>query len=120
MSTIPINSFLYIIILLVLLTFAFFVVFLGTEFYFYPYPEIDTFFSSGFSKDNFVKFNKGMYKNKVISLLGEPLSRFSTGYECWNYSGDGKAAPLDFAWISYRVCFDHNRVVSKPVVVLLD
>lgn len=122
----------------------------STEGYFHPYPYIDTRLSKNFSWKNYEDINRGMTKNNVQSLLGDPLDSFSAiggnfgikegeldpinnalsvagqsqslHSECWQYSTDGGTyAFWDFAWISVNVCFDEDgNVKNKNQTIFYD
>jgi hypothetical protein len=102
-----------------------------TEQYFFPYPEIGTVFSEGYSEANFDQIRAGMSEAEVITLLGEPLNRdrmtvsFTQGVRSaamptgsgamWSYSHDNAAGIWDFAWLGRFVYFDEAGRVTGTV-----
>ena len=88
------------------------------ESYFFPYPEIDTYFAPDFSFKKVEKLSVGESRKEVEKKIGQPLGETYPAAKldglpkkykyCKTYSQDGKAAPLDFAWIIVNVCYDEN------------
>jgi hypothetical protein len=108
-----------------------------TEQYFFPYPEIGTVFSEGYSEANFDQIRAGMSEAEVIELLGEPLDRdrmilsFNQGARSaampagssamWSYSHDNAAGIWDFAWLGRFIYFDEaGRVTGTLKWVFYD
>jgi len=87
-------------------------IYLYSEMHFLFYPYIDTKFSKGFLWENFNKIAPGAEKEKVLSLLNEPLEKFKANeFECWFYSTDGKLWPYaDFSYYRVEVCFRGDKV----------
>ncbi|MFH1188013.1 MAG: hypothetical protein V1688_04115 [bacterium] len=107
--------------------------FLSTESYFFPYPYIDTEFSSDFSWENWNKIQSGMAKDEVSTLIGQPFSmgvqingyyKIKSGenysnYDCDVFSQDGALWIGDCAWISINVCYDNNgKVLGKNELII--
>lgn len=97
------------------------------------FPLIDTKFTKGFSEEKFESIEKGMTKEQVKDILGEPfnvLPKVDDGrgfsdhfviYECWSYSQDNAFLLFDFSWQWYRVCFSEDGLVrATPIMVLYD
>ena len=82
------------------------------------YPDIDTVYAKGFSKEKFLTIRIGMSKENVSSQLGEPFSKYRPheheGLEFWSYSHDGALGHWgDKAWISYVIVFQDDKVVGN-------
>jgi hypothetical protein len=88
-----------------------------SEMHFPLNPYIDTIFTKDFTIEKFNTVNKGMSKEEVQKLLGEPLySNNSREMTCNFYSTDGKVEPFaDFSFYSFVVCFKGDKVDSKNV-----
>lgn len=95
-------------------------------------PYIDTIFAKGFTPEKFEQIEVGMPKDKVILLVGEPLTHDAFGIrnsedihqivmpddprvqDCWRYSSDGKLAGNgDASWYSFLICFKDDIVLEK-------
>lgn len=98
-----------------LIVFCLAIIYSRSEAKFIFYPEIDTIFASGYSKDKFDAVQVGTPQELVVQMLGEP---FSKNGSCWQYSKDGKLWPYaDFSYFLYQICFTKNGIVeSKPVI----
>ncbi len=52
-------------------------------------PEIDTSFTTNFSKNNFELINTGTNKEQVLSLVGDPFEKYSSSPgSCWDGSSE--------------------------------
>ena len=101
------------------------------------YPAIDTVLPSNFHR-NFHTITPGMGVDEVESLIGQPIQVYQRGVSvalredldkvfqqvpgvvqsCWQYGSDGAAWPLDFAWLSYNVCFDSaDQVIETGAAI---
>jgi hypothetical protein len=94
--------------------------FLGVENKNVLFPHIDTRFSKDFSFDKWDRIRRGMTKDTVLQILGEPLSITSEKQSPFrppcaasemSYSGDGAWHYADFAWESLYIYMDSNNVV---------
>lgn len=99
-----------------------FIVVLVPEGKFIFYPDIDTYFASGYSNEAFDSITNGMTELQVKKLLQEPLYKSEYGADnhfpgkpdaVWFYTGDGACSWADFAWRSRAVCFRNGVVVGK-------
>ena len=108
--------------IIALLTLVFFWFYSQFENYCFFYPEIDTRFSSYFSKSDLLKVSAGMNLEEVKNLLGEPLGKksYPDGKVEWSYSGDGKAWFGDWAWYDYDVNFMNDVVISVSKEIRYD
>jgi hypothetical protein len=76
-------------------------------------PYADTIFAPTFNEKSFSEITSGMTKSDVETILGKPLY-FDENSNCDVYSTDGKLWPhADFAFFSYKVCYQSNRVMYK-------
>jgi hypothetical protein len=94
--------------------------FLGVENKNFLFPHIDTHFSKDFTFDKWDSVRCGMTKDTVIKILGEPLRIGSEKVSVFRppcavsemcYSGDGAWGYADFAWESFYIYLDSNKVV---------
>jgi hypothetical protein len=103
------------------------VVFSGmTEGYCMVWPSIGTEYAPGYSASGFAKVQPGMTREKVVSLIGEPLQKGRGGVgpsesgnvaphrndEVWHYSNDSSALGGDWAWLSRNVAFRDGVVLQ--------
>lgn len=58
--------------------------FVFCETVFTPAPEIDTQFTSNFSKEHFESIKPGMIASQVENLLGQPFTRQGGSVGCWD------------------------------------
>jgi hypothetical protein len=89
-----------------------------SEQYFPFYPSIDTVYSKNFDEKKFQGITPGASKDEVLSLLGEPLSKFKQypedSLEVWEYSSDGACNGwCDFAWLGRAVTFGPDGKVKE-------
>lgn len=95
-----------------------------TERYCIIWPGIGTHFAAGYTERGFARIQRGMSKQQVQQLIGQPLS---TGHNCapsgwdrlepddetWTYSSDGSSHQGgDWAWLSREVVFRSGRVTQ--------
>jgi hypothetical protein len=101
-----------------------------TEGYCIVWPSIGTAYAPGYSAAGFAKVEPGMTREKVVSLLGEPLGKRRGSWwagpsesgnagskrndEVWHYSHDSSALGGDWAWLSREVIF-RDGVVLRTV-----
>jgi len=103
------------IITMIVTFFLFAMLFLGSEEYFAPFPAIGTSFSPGYSEAGFDQIRVGDLRERVRTLIGDPLTDCDAGssYDLyWCYSIDGGFCCWDFAWLVRAVRFDENGRVS--------
>jgi outer membrane protein assembly factor BamE (lipoprotein component of BamABCDE complex) len=89
--------------------------------YTYSFPNIHTEYAMGFSYEKFRSIRKGMSKQQVLKILGEPLLVRDSYYGCFSYSRQttpnrffppgGSAIWGSRKFISSEVCFDENGKV---------
>lgn len=100
--------------------FLFFNLFWGLESKNFLFPHIDTHFSKDFSFDKWDRVRRGMTKDTVLQILGEPLgttnekqSPFRPSCATYEmcYSGDGAWQYSDFAWESFYIYLDSSNIV---------
>jgi len=74
-----------------------------------------TEYPAGFSKEKFLKIEKGMDVNDVHYYLGAPFLNSTPGLKCdWYSKGRGKLTDY-FGWVSVRVCYDEKEKVQEKV-----
>ena len=105
--------------------FAFFlkIIILGGEDICGWYPEIDTVFADGFSKQKFNQVNVGEHESEALKILGSPLWKESRGNGCviWGYSRDGALGWWgDKAWFSYELSVSNHVVIVKEINTYYD
>lgn len=98
----------------VILLYVLFVLLIGG---FLKFPEIDTLYTPNFSYEKFQEIKKGMTKEQVKQILGDPFSIVKPGDERWGYSKNGKSGIADLndfiGWRSIDVFFDEDQKVSS-------
>jgi hypothetical protein len=92
--------------------------------YTYSLPDMHTEYTMGFSYEKFRSIRKGMSKQQVLQILGEPMHIRDSYYGCFSYSRQassnlffppgGSAIWGSRKFISVEVCFDENgEVLNK-------
>ncbi len=96
-----------------------------SEGYCLVWPSIGTAYARGYTDSGYSRVKPGMTRDKVLSMLGEPLSRsfirpappgmalYQRGDETWQYSQDSSARGGDWAWLSREIVFRGGVVVQK-------
>lgn len=78
------------------------------------YNGNDTEFTRSFQEDSFDLVAKGMPKERVLELLGEPFSRIpevSKRTELWEYSKQGHDKTAN--WMKRQIYFDSSGAVVR-------
>lgn len=82
----------------------------------------NTQYALGFSYQKFSDILKGMSKDEVFKILGDPFHVTTYGTyvtdkyynECFIYSREGLTPYFPFGWTRVQVCFDKDgQVISK-------
>ena len=83
-------------------------------------PYIDTKFSPDFSVAKWKRVNIGLTRNKVVQLLGAPLSYSkleylddSLGFYNAYYTADGAWPFADFAWKQFLIVYNKENIVVQ-------
>jgi outer membrane protein assembly factor BamE (lipoprotein component of BamABCDE complex) len=89
--------------------------------YTYSLPYVHTEYAMGFSYEKFRSIRKGMSKQQVLKILGEPLLFRNSYYGCFSYSRQtppnrffppgGSVIWGSRKFISVEICFDKSGEV---------
>jgi hypothetical protein len=85
------------------------------EGYVFLKPDIDTYYTDGYSEAKFNAIKVGDSVDSVAASIGQPFEKQSLerGDTLWYYSRDGKCEWGDFAWLLKGVIVDKNRHVKE-------
>ena len=92
------------------------------EFYFTPYPQIGTRYSTGYVESVFLTLTPGLTESEVEAKLGTPLWNVpkDDGTVEWGYTQDKVMRFADFAWLVRKVVFSNGTVVATDKRVAYD